>query len=380
MWYFFRFLLTVLLLSQLAACSRQADEAKGQLVTIKSSSFVHNLYYAGMVRPLQTVVVPSPAEGIVVEMPFQYGEVVQPGQLLFTLSSAKFLADYKAALTQYVKAKSEFNTNQTQLTEGKFLHQNQLISDDEYKMKKSNYYTAQLALLQAKDALKTFLHQLNFKEADFYQLTIADIDKLTQAMHLKLGSENLPVVAPAFGVVLSPTKNDDDTKKVLKGDLVKQGDVLAMIGDMRGISVHIKVNELTVNQLKVGQKVIVTGLAFPDDTLEGEIKHVDRQGEATASGVPVFSVEVIVPKLTAAQQKEIHVGMSAKVEMNIKEEEQITIPFSAIREKNGESFVRLLDPTSGKWHEVIVKTGKTMPESIAILSGLKVGDKIASTY
>lgn len=362
----------------LSACSRQAQKEHTQMTTVQSQSLTNTLFYTGIIQPLRTVVVPSPADGVVIDMPFQYGESVKAGQLLFMLSSTKFLTDYKAALMQYIKAKNDFNNSQTQLAEGKFLHKNLLISDDDYKTKQSNYYAAQLALVQAKDSLKTFLQQLDIKKINLYDLTIADIDKITQAMHLQTASENLRVFAPASGTVLSPSKSDDENKKTFKGDTVKQGDLLAIIGDMDGLTVRIKVNELTINQLKVGQKVRVSGIAFPEHTLLGEIGEVDRQGEPSTSGLPTFSIVVMVKKLSAEQQKQIHAGMSAKVEIDIEEEPRIAVPIVALREKNGEFYVKLYDEKTKKIHEQLVKTGKTTAETVAILSGLKAGDKIVS--
>lgn len=378
--YYFPIFITLVLLLSLQACSRSSPADKNKLVTIKADTLANSLFYSGTVQPLRTLVVPSPADGVVVDMPFQYGEEVKSGQLLFMLSSAKFLSDYKTALMEYVKAKSEFNNHQTQLSEAQFLHKNLLISDDDFKMKQSSYYASQLALFQAKDALKNLLHQLDIKNLDPYKLTIADIDKLNQALHLQVGSENLRVMAPALGVILAVAKSEEESKKVVKGDTVKQGDALAVIGDMSGMSVRIRVNELTVNQLKVGQKVKITGIAFPDYLLDGEIKRIDKQGETVSGGLPTFPVEVIVDKLTDEQQKNIHVGMSAKVEINIQEQEQITIPIAALSEKNGVPYVKMLDMKSGKLHDRPVKTGKTTLDSVAILSGLKVGDKIASAH
>jgi multidrug efflux pump subunit AcrA (membrane-fusion protein) len=177
-------------------------------------------------------------------------------------------------------------------------------------------------------------------------------------------------------VLLAPAKNDDDTKKVSKGDVVKQGDVLAVIGDMTGVSVRIKVNELTVNQLKLGQKVTVTGIAFPEYALAGKISRVDRQAESSSSGIPSFAVEVAVPKLTPVQQAAIHVGMSAKVEIDLNDDARMMIPVAAILEKNGGAFVKAYDKKSGKLKEVAINTGKTTPNSVAVLSGLTAGDQI----
>ena len=369
-------IILVLLMLCLQSCSREPRITNGHLVAIQAQSFSNPLFFTGTIQPLRTLVVPSPADGVIVEMPFQYGAATNAGQLLFMLSSTKFLTDYKAALMQYIKSKSEFNTSKSQLSEAEFLHKNELISEDEYKTKKSAYYGAQLSLLQAKDNLENLLSQLDVKEANLYNLTIADVDKITQAMHLQKNSENIRIISPAQGVVLSASKSEEDNKKLVKGDVVKQGDVLAIIGDMNGLSVRIKVNELTVNQLRVGQKVKVTGIAFPEDILGGEISRVDRQGESSGGGLPMFSVEVQVHKLSKEQQKNIHVGMSAKVEIDLDEDQQLMVPINALIEKNNETYVQLYDVKAGKLKDQMIRTGKTTQDSVAILSGLKPGDKI----
>lgn len=360
----------------LPSCSRQPSLSNSHVISVQSHALAQSLFYSGTVQPLKTIVIPSPAEGVVVDMSFQYGELIKSGQLLFLLSSSKFVTDYKAALMQYIKAKSEFNNSQTQLAEAQFLHKNQLISDDEYKTKKANFYGNQLALLQAKDVLDTLSKQLNINNIDLYKLTIADIDKITKAMHLQMNYDNLRIIAPTSGVLLSPNKSEEETKKITKGDIVKQGDVLAIIGDMSGISVQVKVNELTVNQLDVGQPVKVTGIAFPDDILEGKIERIDRQGEVSNGSLPTFAVKVIVPHLTPEQQKIIHVGMSAKVEIDIEEQAKMTIPLNALTEKDGVSYVKFYDEKKQLTREVAIKTGKTTLDSVTVLSGLKLGDKI----
>src|SRR3990167_5736365 len=368
------FLLIIFLFFQ--ACSDEASKkVEQQMITAKSQAVHNNLFYSGVIQPLETMVVPSPADGVVIDMPFQYGEKVQAGQLLFVLSSSKFLSDYKAALTQYVKAKNDFNTNKSQFSEAEFLHKNLLISDDDFKMKQSNFYSSRLALLQGKDALEGLMNQAAIKNIDFEHLTIIDFDKIIQAMHLKT-SENLQILAPSSGLILFSNKSEDESKKIMKGDVVKQGDVLAMLGDMQGITVHIKVNELTVNQLKPRQKVKVTGMAFPEDTLIGEIRRIDHQGEGANGGLPFFSVEVVVPKLTVAQQKTIHVGMSAKVEVDLEEAPRIMLPMVAVHEKNNMTSVFVYNEKTKKAREVQVQSGATTMDSVIILAGINAGDKI----
>lgn len=372
---FFRVVIMAVILL-LQACSHEPNIKGGHLVTIETHSLKNSLYYSGIVQPLQTIVIPSPADGVVIDMPFQYGQQVRAGQLLFLISSTKFVSDYKSALTQFVKAKSEFDNSKNELSEAKFLHKNELISDDQFKMKQSSFYANQLSLLEARDTLENLLRQLNIKGINLDELSISDIDKITKALHLQDTSDNLRILSPATGIVLSPNKGEDETKKIMKGDAVKQSDALAIIGDMSGLTVRVKINELTVNLLKEGQKVIVTGIAFPEYSLHGEIKRVDRQGDVSSSGLPTFAVEIVVPTLTPAQQKIIHAGMSVKVEINIEEEPQITVPVQAIKDKNGVSYVQVYDDQSGKLKDVQVVTGKTTADLAAIVSGLKAGDKV----
>jgi HlyD family secretion protein len=372
-------LLFILLLAIVqGGCSREPKRTGSHLVTVERQSFTHTLYYTGTIQPLKSVVVAAPTDGVIMDMSFQYGEVVKPGQPLFLLSSTKFMTDYKAALLQYVKAKSEFNNNQTLLSESKFLHKNQLISDDDFKMRQGNFYAAQLALMQAKDALGELMRQLDMKDKskNLYNLTIADIEKINEAMHLQVNSNSLRVVAPSAGIVLFANKSEEELKKLMKGDAVKQGDAMAVVGDMSGVSVRIKVNELTVNQLQPKQKVTITGIAFPEDSLQGEIKWVDRQGELSSSGQPTFTVDIVVPALSPKQRQAIHVGMTAKIEIHVEEAPQLMVPIAAVKEKNGASYLTAYDEKKHISHDVLISAGKTTVDSVAILSGIKPGDHI----
>lgn len=360
----------------LISCSRGTEEKNQILYTVQPKSHASILSYSGIIQPLKTIVISSPAEGAVVDLSFQYGEAVKKGQLLYQLSSTKFISDYKNALMQYLKSKSDFNLGQTQLSEAEFLHKNLLISDDDFSMKKSNYYSSRLSLLQARDVLQSLMQQLDVKKVDLEKLTIADFDKITQALHLQMNADNLQIISPADGVILAPAKGEEGNKKIQKGDAIKQGDALALIGDLSGLSITIRVNELVVNHLHPDQAVMVSGVAFPGMQLAGVIRRIDRQGEPSSSGLPNFTVEVIVPTLTAEEQKHIYVGMTAKVDIKEDEKSELMIPINAVTEKAGDAWVTVHDPKKNRNIDRLIHPGSTTQDSVVVLAGLRSGERI----
>jgi len=352
------------------------NSAQSVVATVKIAPLTTTLYYSGIIEPLKTVVITSPADGVINEMLFHFGDEVKQGQLLFSIFSDKFQTDYKTTLMQYIKAKTDYANSQSQMREGDFLHQNQLISDDDYKAKQITYYNARLAMVQAKDALDHLQKQIDFHGMNFYDLKIEDIDKITQILHAQNALQQIHVVSAASGVVLLPNKGDGELKKIVKGDAVKQGDVIAVIGDVSGLMLHINVSEFNVNQVKPGQKVKVTGAAFPDFILEGEISAINRQGETVQGSLPVFPVEVIVPTLTRQQQAMIHIGMSAKIAIEIGDSPKMTVPIKAVVQQDGKTYVYVKDDKTEKVHEVAVKTGETTMDSVVIDASLMPGEKI----
>lgn len=382
---FYLSLIMILLLLNFSGCGSPKDKlkqaSKEETITLTPKKLSTSLFYSGVIQPLKTLAIPAPADGVIQEIFFHYGDVVKAGQLLFVISSEKFQIDYKNALMDYIKAKNEFNTMKSQLTEGDFLHKNQLISDDDYKTKQNAFYTSQLALVQAKETLHLLLNELTDERFDIDSLMIENIDKITQALKAQGNAPKIRVLAPATGVILLPTKSEGDgeNKKLMSGDLVKQGDILGVIGDTHGLTIRVNVNEFNINQLKIGQSVKVSGSAFPDINLQGKIAGLDKQAQVSTNGIPIFPIEIIVPALSREEEKTIHIGMTAKVEINIDGPPEISVPLEAVFEKDGQTFVNAKDPHTGKVHEVLVRTGQTGMDSVVIESNLKTGDQIVFT-
>lgn len=123
----------------------------------------------------------------------------------------------------------------------------------------------------------------------------------------------------------------------------------------------------------------MTGDAFPGITLSGYVESVAAQANPQSGGgeggLSMFEVMIKIPKVSADQQKIIHVGMSASVEFDIPEPPQIYLPIKAVYEKNGQKLVTVVSP-SGEQRAVPVITGKTTLTEVAIVQGVSAGDRV----
>ena len=148
---------------------------------------------------------------------------------------------------------------------------------------------------------------------------------------------------------------------------------------MSGLSVTLDVNEVDINQLQSGQKATITGSAFPGITLQGYVEHIEKQASSKNSNLPTFTTHITIPQLTAEQAQVIHVGMSAKIKINLEENDVIMIPIKAVFQENGQSKVKVKNELTNQIDSIPVITGKTNLSEVSIEQGLRPGDVIVFT-
>jgi HlyD family secretion protein len=215
------------------------------------------------------------------------------------------------------------------------------------------------------------------KAAQIDSDSIADLDisnfKAIDAA-LKVRYNCIKITALEDGVALAPPKTDESDYFGV-GARIKGGETLVLIGDMSGLSLSIAVTEIDVREVKVGQKAIITGVAFPELQLEGEVTHVDAQAKSShRSGLPLFPVKIEVKNLTDAQRKIIKVGMSSKIKLNITLPGVLEIPIRSVFKKGDQTVIYKY--VKGEKIETAVTTGRTTMNTVEILDGIQEGDQV----
>lgn len=375
---YLKWLFIVVNISLLLGCggSDAGKKAANNTYTVHVSTIHKTLFFTGTVQPLQENTLTSPMEAVVEKMHVHYGEHVKKSQEVFTLNSTELQKQYNDTLTEYLKAKDSYSIARAKFTGTEDLWQAGLISKNNFLSEKSSLTTARISLMQATRKLSDMLEKMGDSTyQDLSQLSFAEFDKVRLAL---TGKHNLiHLKSPSDGVLLYPPKaNEDKSNRVSIGSSTKAGQVLALVGDLRGIRVEIDVPEVDIDKIKPGMAATVRGVAFAKQSLKGKLVTVNAQASTASGGaLPSFSAIVEVNGLDAKQQSWVKVGMSASIELAIDSMDKLLIPIAAISQKNGKSIVFVRD-AKGSYSPRIVITGAALADKVVIDSGLKSGDVI----
>ncbi|OCH99510.1 hypothetical protein A8135_07475 [Legionella jamestowniensis] len=362
----------------LVACGHQESPKKTlQTYVVKPEPVHKTLFFTGTISPLHESAITSPMDAVVETMHYHYGQFVKKGDVVMTLNSSELQRQYNETLTDYLKAKDNYTIAKAKFTGTQELWDAGLLSKNNYISEKSSLATAQMTLMQATRKLTEMLEKMDDGSAkNLSSLTIAEFDKVRQA--LTTNHDLIRLKAPTAGVLLYPPKSSDDKSgKLNVGAAVKASQVIALVGDLSGVSVEIDIPEVDIDKIHTGMPAAITGVALGKQVLQGEIVAVNAQATNGGNGaLPSFSAVVEVKNLTETQRAWIKVGMSANIAIDIDSQNQLLVPITAIKQEKGNSTVKV-KMSNGSTSTRIVSTGPAMADKVIIASGLKPGDVVA---
>jgi len=362
----------------LCACGNETKQAKAELntYTVTAKSFHKMLHFSGAIQPIRENSIVSPMEAVVETMGFHYGQLVKKGDVVLTLTSNELQKQYNETLTDYLKAKDNYSITKAKFTGTQELWDAGLLSKNNYLSEKSGVDTARVTLMQASRKLTELLEKMDEHNNALHlsNLSLADFEKIKKV--LTANHNLIRLKAPGNGVMLYPPKSGEDkSTRVTVGSSVKSGQVIALIGDLSGISVEIDVPEVDIDKIHPGMKAVISGVAFGKQQLNGTLVAVNAQATHNGGGLPSFTAVVEVNNLTPEQQHWIKVGMSAAIELKFNSEKQLLVPIAAVKREQGNSVVRVKDKKSAI-EKRIVTTGPAQADTVVIETGLKEGEVI----
>ena len=364
----------------LAGCHQQSKKnlSTAKILTVQPSTIHKTLHFTGTVQPLHESTLTSPVDAVVEAIHYHYGQPVKRGTIVFTLNSTELQKRYNDTVTEYLKAKDSYTVARAKFIGTEDLWQSGLLSKNNYLSEKSSLNTERITLMQSTRKVSELLEKMgqgNSADDELAGLSFSEFDKV----HLALMSKHnlIHLKSPSNGMLLYPPKSGDDKNTALQvGSTVKTGQVLALIGDMRGIRLDIDVPEVDLHSLKQGMPAIIHGVAFGKQRFQGTLVAINAQASSKSTGtLPSFTAVVEVKHLNKKAQHLIKVGMSATIELVITSQNKLMVPIEALTQQHGQTWLSIQTP-DGKIQRRPVITGSVEGERVIIEGGLHAGEVI----
>ncbi len=237
----------------------------------------------------------------------------------------------------------------------------------------TNYNAYQAALSHQQSTIEQRTAELALKRAkargsdiDLAKADITSAEGQVQAAQSKY--EDTILRAPADGTIT----NID----IKLGELSEAQKPIITLQDVSNLYVEAKINESSIANIKLDQKVSMTFDAFgPSLKFDGSVVHVDP-GATTTDGIVNYKIKASI----SAIDKGIRSGMNADISIITAEKSHvIVIPKAALTVKDSKVYVNVItDKKSKEYKEQEIQTGLTGDGNlIEVKSGLSDGADIA---
>ncbi|MEO9781491.1 MAG: efflux RND transporter periplasmic adaptor subunit [Sedimentitalea sp.] len=285
-----------------------------ELAKAESRTLSQTVEAVGTTRARQSVEIVPQAEGRIVEMNFAAGELVQEGAVLVRLDDTIERANLTEAEAR-LRERGKVFERMTQLS--------------------STNAVAEAAL---EDSIA------RLAEAK------AELDRARQ--HLNERS----IRAPFSGIV--------GLAEIDRGARAATGTVITRLDDLSEVEVEFSLPENLFAVVEVGQQLLATGIAFPDQSFTGQIDAVDSRIDPVSRS---FRTRAIIPNPDGV----LPAGMFMALELTLSQAEHVVVPEEAIIFQAAETYVFSVQEGIAK--RVRVTTGQRRDGMVAVVKGLEAG-------
>ena len=320
--------------------------------TPKTEDIQKTTIITGKIEPRNEVNIKPQISGIISELYKEPGDYVNAGDVI---AKVKVIPDMGSLSSAEARVRlAEINLQQAQVDYNREdnLHNQKLVSDDEFEKSRQSLRQAQEEKKAAIDALQVVrdgVSQSNAKASS--TLIRSTISGVILDIPVKVGNS----------VILSNTFND--------------GTTIASVANMNDLIFRGNIDETEVGQLVGGMPMKITIGALQDLKFDANLEYISPKA-VESNGANQFEIKAAV-KLSEGGK--IRSGYSANAEIVLASvTKALSIPESAIEFSGDSTFVYIIkgDGKSKTYERTQVTTGLSDGVNIEIKKGLSTKDKV----
>ncbi len=347
-----RIALALLLPFALSGCSGEGDSAADEnkplpavvVVAVTAKDVADQSDFVGRTEASQRVDVRARVNGTLLKRPFEEGQEVEGGAVLFEIDPAEFEANLLAANAQLVKAEASYNENVRNLE-----RYTTLVEKDSPAVSESQFDIAK-------------------SKADQSKADVSSGEAEVERAKLDLG----------YATIASPISGRAGISDVDVGNLIgPDSGVLVTVLDLDPIDVIFSVGERDyLNFMEASEagtaEAFTPQIRLANDRLyefPGELDVVDNKVDP-ATGTINVRLKFPNPGRILVPGQYVSVLLTRTTP-----EERVVIPQSAVQENQAGPFV-LIVSGAGRVEARPVKTGDRLDDGVVVLDGLNVGETL----
>jgi RND family efflux transporter MFP subunit len=323
----------------LSACGKEEKAAAPPLrpvrtVIVEPRDTGETLSLTGEIQPRYQADLGFRVSGKILERPVDVGTEVKKGVLIARLDPQQYRQDLEVAKAEVAKAEAEVARSRAQE-----FRQRELLK---------NGHTTRVAYDQALKTFKTAQAQADAVRAKEIQ-----------------ASENLgytELKADADGVISAIGAEP--------GQVVSAGQMVVRLAQPGEREAVFNIAEASFKHPPKNPTVAVRLVSNPEIKTEGKVRYISPQADPTTR---TYTVRVSLPKAP----REMRLGTNVVGSVTVSEGPAITLPGSALFDKDGKPAVWLVDAD----HQVVLKpitVARYQNESVVVSSGLTKGEIVVT--
>ncbi len=330
--------LTAVLLVALTGCgddSATQDPARPAWVVQATTQGAAPTAYAGDVRARHEPALAFRIGGKISRRLVDVGARVDKGQPLAELDASDVGLQRDAAQALLASAEADLALASSELERYRDLVDQQLVSRSLYEARVSQHDAAQARVRQARAQANVSVNQAGYAV----------------------------LRAPAAGIIAQ--------RLAEAGQVVAAGQTVFVLAEDGEREVAISVPERDARDFSVGRPLVVELWSRPGERFPGALREISPSADPQAR---TFAARVSFEPGTTP----VDLGQSARVYANGGEQSVVTVPLSAVHEKDGGAALWVLDPADSSVHLRPVVLGAYGERRVPVLKGLAAGDWVVA--
>ena len=329
------------------------QELTAQLQDIRKTTII-----TGKIEPRNEVNIKPQISGIIAELLKEPGDHVNEGDVIAKVKVIPDMSQLSSAESRVRLADINLKQMETDYARTDNLHQQKLVSDEDYEKARQQLSQAREEKAAAVDALQVVRDGVSKSNASASSTLIrSTISGIILDIPVKVGNS----------VINSNTFND--------------GTTIATVANMKDLIFRGNIDETEVGQLDLGVAMKITIGALQDLQFDASLEYISPKA-TESNGANQFEIKaaVVLPRESQnSNARTLRSGYSANAEIVLDEAAQVlSVPESAIEFSGDSTFVYVVKgkEKETQYERTAVNTGLSDGVNIEIKSGLEANQKV----